>query len=77
VPTGRGRSGWWPSWTLPVTSSISRLRDHILIGHALLTQLHSVDADVAALTSIGTDPTTRGDTPASDHASVIARFTDC
>jgi hypothetical protein len=56
-------------------SSVSQLRDHI-ISHALLTRLHSVDADIPALTSIGTDPTTRRDTPASDHAPVIARFTE-
>lgn len=50
------------------------LIDHILISHALLGRLTSVDADVSALSSIGNDPNTRRDVPASDHAPLIARF---
>lgn len=74
-------------WTLapkiPAEHHYSRINqgqheliDHILISHALLADLQSVDADVSGLTSIGTDPTTRRDTPASDHAPVVAQFGD-
>ena len=48
------------------------LIDHILISHALLGELVSVDAgtsvpDVSALSSVGTNPNVRRDAPASDH----------
>ena len=76
----------WRLWTvapkLPAEHRFSRifegqqeLIDHILISHALLGALASVDADVASLTSIGVDPNTRRDAPASDHAPLIAHFT--
>lgn len=51
------------------------LIDHILISHALLARLVSVDADVTGLPSIGVNPNTRRDAPASDHAPLIAHFT--
>ena len=49
--------------------------DHILISHALLTSLQSVDTQPNQVASITTNPAPRRDAPASDHAPVIARFT--
>ncbi len=77
----------WRLWNLapriPVAHRYSRiyegqpeLIDHILISHALLDQLQAVDADVTGLGSIAADPTTRQNANASDHAPVIATFTD-
>ena len=73
---------WTLAPKLPAEHRFSRifegqqeLIDHILISHALLGALASVDADVASLTSIGVDPNTRRDAPASDHAPLIAHFT--
>jgi endonuclease/exonuclease/phosphatase family metal-dependent hydrolase len=51
------------------------LIDHILISHALLTSLQSVDTQPNQVASITTDPAVRRDAPASDHAPVIAHFT--
>ena len=50
------------------------LIDHILISHALLNRLQSVDIPVNQVASIGVNPNVRRDAPASDHAPVIARF---
>ena len=55
----------WATWVSVI---------NILISPALLGRLTSVDADVSALSSIGNDPNTRRDVPASDHAPLIARF---
>jgi predicted extracellular nuclease len=67
---------------IPVEHRFSRifegqpeLIDHILVSHALLSKLSSVDADVSGLASIGTNPNVRRDAPASDHAPLIAHFT--
>ena len=57
-----------------ITNGQPELIDHILISHALLTSFQSVDSDVTALTSISTDPRTRTNTPASDHAPLTAHF---
>ena len=51
------------------------LIDYILISHALLTRLHTVDTHPNQVASIGPNPTARRDTPASDHAPLIAHFT--
>ena len=75
----------WRLWTLapriPAEHRFSRifegqpeLIDHILISHALLAKLTSVDADVTGLSSIGVDPNARRDAPASDHAPLVAHF---
>lgn len=50
------------------------LVDHILVSHALLGRVVSIDADVTGLPSIGVNPNARRDAPASDHAPLIARF---
>jgi len=75
----------WRLWTLapkiPVEHRFSRifegqqeLIDHILISHSLLGTLVSVDSDVSNLTTIGVNPNARRDSPASDHAPLIAHF---
>ena len=75
----------WRLWNLapkiPAEHRYSRiyegqgeLIDHILISHALLDRLVSVDVDVSGLPSIGPNPTVRRDAVGSDHAPVIARF---
>ena len=51
------------------------LIDHILISHALLTSLQSVDTQPNQVASITVDPADRRDAPASDHAPVFAQFT--
>jgi len=55
------------------------LIDHILVSHALLDPLPTVEvvraAGLAALPSIGTDPVARRAAPASDHAAVLAHLT--
>jgi endonuclease/exonuclease/phosphatase family metal-dependent hydrolase len=51
------------------------LIDHILISHALLTSLQSVDTQPNQVASITLDPAARRDAPASDHAPVFAQFT--
>jgi endonuclease/exonuclease/phosphatase family metal-dependent hydrolase len=54
------------------------LIDHILVSHALVHPLTTVTAEAvidAPLASIDpTDPTARRNTPASDHAPVVATF---
>lgn len=50
------------------------LIDHILISHALLTSLQSVDTRPNQVASITADPAIRRDAAASDHAPVIAHF---
>ena len=50
------------------------LIDHILISHALLNRLQSVDAHVNQVSSIDANPTARRNAPASDHAPLIAHF---
>jgi predicted extracellular nuclease len=57
-----------------ITNGDREVIDHLLISDALLGPLQSVDADVAAVTSIGNDPRPRADAPASDHAPVLASF---
>jgi endonuclease/exonuclease/phosphatase family metal-dependent hydrolase len=75
----------WRLWNLapkiPTPHRFSRifegqpeLIDHILISHALLGRLDSVDTDVSDTETIGVNPAARRDAPASDHAPVIAHF---
>ena len=56
------------------------LIDHILVSKALVTPLTAVTAHAiidAPLTSIDpSDPTARRDAPSSDHAPVVATFTN-
>jgi exonuclease III len=51
------------------------LIDHILISHALLTSMQSVDTQPNQVASITTEPAARRDAPASDQAPVVAQFT--
>ena len=75
----------WRLWNLapriPLEHRFSRifqgqgeLIDHILISHALLGDLVSVNSDVSGLVSIGGNPNVRRNKPGSDHALVIANF---
>lgn len=75
----------WRLWSLapkiPAEHRFSRiyegqgeLIDHVLISHALLDRLVSVDVDVSGLPSIGPDPAVRRDAAGSDHAPVLAQF---
>ena len=79
------RGDGWRLWNLapriPAEHRFSRifdgereLIDHLLISHALLARLTSVDVDVSGLSSIGVDPNARRDAPASDHAPLVAHF---
>ena len=79
------RGDAWRLWNLapklPDAHRFSRifegqheLIDHIMISHALLGGFLSVDAEVSGLTSIGTNPNTRRNAAASDHAPLIATF---
>jgi len=79
---GDGSRLWNLAPLIPADHRFSRifegqreLIDHILISHALLGRVTSVDADVTGLPSIGVNPNARRGAPASDHAPVIARFT--
>ena len=57
-----------------VFSGRPELIDHILVSHALVTRVDSVDTSTAELRSIGEVPTVRRHGPPSDHAAVVARF---
>jgi hypothetical protein len=50
------------------------LIDHMLISHALINRLQSVDTQVNQVASIGVNPQARANAAASDHAPVFARF---
>jgi exonuclease III len=50
------------------------LIDHILISHALVQRVETVDTGPGEPASITEDPRTRRDEPASDHFPVIAHF---
>jgi endonuclease/exonuclease/phosphatase family metal-dependent hydrolase len=63
-----------------ITQGRHELIDHILVSQALVTPLTAVTAHAiidAPLTSIDpSDPTARRDAPSSDHAPVVATFTN-
>jgi endonuclease/exonuclease/phosphatase family metal-dependent hydrolase len=50
------------------------LIDHILVSHALVGTVESVDTGPGEPPSITELPTARRDEPASDHLPVVARF---
>jgi endonuclease/exonuclease/phosphatase family metal-dependent hydrolase len=50
------------------------LIDHILVSHARVHHVDSVDTGTADLPSVTVDPTERRDAPGSDHAPVMAHF---
>jgi len=57
-----------------VFSGRPELIDHILVSHALVTRLESVDTSTTELRSIGAVPTPTRNGGPSDHAAVFARF---
>ncbi|GAB1690838.1 endonuclease/exonuclease/phosphatase family protein [Krasilnikovia sp. M28-CT-15] len=63
-----------------INSGRTELIDHILVSHALVSPLSAVTAHAiidTSLTSIDpSDPEARRDSPASDHAPVLATFTN-
>src|SRR5512144_3425195 len=60
---------------LPDLSGRRELIDHVLASAALVRPVDSVDAVVPQPPpSVSNDPTTRRDTPVSDHAPVVAVF---
>ena len=78
---GDGQRLWNLAPQIPAEHRYSRvfegqreLIDHILISHALLSRLQSVDTQPNQVASITSNPAARRDAPASDHAPVIARF---
>ena len=78
---GDGQRLWNLAPQIPAERRYSRifegqreLIDHILISHALLTRLQSVDTQPNQVASITTNPQARRDAPASDHAPVFAQF---
>ncbi len=50
------------------------LIDHILVSHALVTRVRSVDTSSTDLPSIGEVPERPAHRAPSDHAAVLARF---
>jgi endonuclease/exonuclease/phosphatase family metal-dependent hydrolase len=58
-----------------VTEGVEELIDHILVSHRLVQGVEAVDARVAHLANVGTDPRLRSTATSSDHAMVIAKVT--
>lgn len=79
------RGDAWRLWNLapliPADRRFSRvfrgrreLIDHVLVSHALVGRVESVDTGPGEPASITEDPAERRDAPASDHLPVVARF---
>ena len=78
---GDGQRLWNLAPQIPAERRYSRifegqreLIDHILISHALLNRLESVDTKPNQVASITANPAPRQNAPASDHAPVFAQF---
>jgi endonuclease/exonuclease/phosphatase family metal-dependent hydrolase len=72
---------WNLAWRIPAERRHSRrfrgrdeLIDHILVSHALVHDVESVDTGPGEPPSITETPSARRDEPGSDHLPVVARF---